>query len=121
MFARPASQIIARMRKPTLAAQFIPRSSGAVLQLSQARARFSSTEAPNEPRPKGSLDIKNFYKTFGRPIAKVFLMAIFTYQLAYYFWVRLEQNEIRSEMQAIINELETRIEALEQAKTPKKR
>ncbi|KAI1429432.1 hypothetical protein F5Y12DRAFT_709915 [Xylaria sp. FL1777] len=42
---------------------------------------------------------KTFYKTFGRPIAKVFLMAIFTYQLAYYFWVRLEQDEMRAEMQ----------------------
>ena len=29
-------------------------------------------------------------------------MAIFTYQLAYYFWVRLEQNEIRSEMQGVL-------------------
>ncbi len=26
-------------------------------------------------------------------------MAIFTYQLVYYFWVRLEQDEIRAEMQ----------------------
>ncbi|KAI0502978.1 hypothetical protein F5B22DRAFT_631113 [Xylaria bambusicola] len=115
MFSKSAGQIIARMRNRKLSASLIPRSG------LQVRARFSSTQAPNEPRPTGSLDHKNFYKTFGRPIAKVFLMAIFTYQLAYYFWVRLEQNEIRSEMQAIITDLETRIEALEQAKTQKKR
>ncbi|KAI1647246.1 uncharacterized protein F4817DRAFT_365385 [Daldinia loculata] len=39
-----------------------------------------------------------FYKTFGRPIAKVLLVAVFTYQVAYYFWVRLEQDETRAEM-----------------------
>lgn len=42
-----------------------------------------------------------FYRTFGRPIFKVFLLAIFTYQLAYYFWVRLEQDEIKSEMRGM--------------------
>lgn len=47
------------------------------------------------------LQHKTFYKTFGRPIAKVFLMAIFTYQVAYYFWVRLEQDEIRGEMEGM--------------------
>jgi hypothetical protein len=26
-------------------------------------------------------------------------MAIFTYQLAYFFWVKLEQDETRAEMQ----------------------
>ena len=41
----------------------------------------------------------SFYKTFGRPMAKVFLVAVFTYQLAYYWWVRLEQDEIKREMQ----------------------
>ncbi|KAH8161734.1 hypothetical protein CIB48_g6501 [Xylaria polymorpha] len=59
---------------------------------------------------------KTFYKTFGRPIAKVFLMAIFTYQLLYYFWVKLEQDEVRAEMEATISDLEARIEQLEQAK-----
>lgn len=32
-------------------------------------------------------------------MAKVFLLAIFTYQFTYYWWVRLEHNEIKSEMQ----------------------
>ncbi|KAI5924317.1 hypothetical protein F4810DRAFT_709652 [Camillea tinctor] len=39
-----------------------------------------------------------FYATFGRPIFKTILISIFTYQLAYYFWVRLENNEIKDEM-----------------------
>lgn len=36
-----------------------------------------------------------FYKTFARPIAKVLLMATFTYQLAYWAWVKLEKDEVR--------------------------
>lgn len=36
-----------------------------------------------------------FYKTFGRPIAKVFLGAVFTYQAVYLFWVKLETDEIK--------------------------
>ena len=34
-----------------------------------------------------------FYKTFTRPIAKVLLMATFTYQLAYWGWQKLEKEE----------------------------
>lgn len=36
-----------------------------------------------------------FYKSFGRPIAKVFLGAVFTYQLAYWLWVKLETDEVK--------------------------
>lgn len=40
-----------------------------------------------------------FYKTFGRPMLKVFLMAVFTYQLAYWAWAKLEADEITAERQ----------------------
>jgi len=36
-----------------------------------------------------------FYKTFTRPIAKVLLMATFTYQLVYWGWVKLETDEVK--------------------------
>ena len=36
-----------------------------------------------------------FYKSFGRPIAKVFLGAVFTYQVVYWGWVKLETDEIK--------------------------
>ncbi|GAW25589.1 hypothetical protein SAMD00023353_0901830 [Rosellinia necatrix] len=113
MFARPTRQIIAPLRAPMPPFNLFARYRAA-RQL--PRARFSSTQASHEPEPQGSLNHKTFYKTFGRPIAKVFLMAIFMYQLAYYFWVRLEHDEIRAEMNATISDLETRIERLEQAK-----
>ncbi|KAI9792109.1 MAG: hypothetical protein M1816_003091 [Peltula sp. TS41687] len=38
-----------------------------------------------------------FYKDFGRPIAKVFFGATFTYQVLYYVWVKLETEEIKAE------------------------
>jgi hypothetical protein len=48
-------------------------------------------EADND-RCKGE-----FYKTFTRPVAKCLLLAMFTYQLAYYAWVKLETDEIKTE------------------------
>ncbi|KAI0852228.1 hypothetical protein F5Y00DRAFT_191480 [Daldinia vernicosa] len=66
-------------------------------QLQRPRARFSSSSpAPGgqeAPSPNAQ-----FWKTFGRPIAKVLLVAVFTYQLAYYGWVRLEQDETRAKI-----------------------
>ncbi|KAI1776075.1 hypothetical protein F4818DRAFT_440448 [Hypoxylon cercidicola] len=90
----------------------------------QLQQRFSSSQPqpqPQAPAPEGFLSrfyrnaesASQFFRTFGRPIAKVFLLAIFTYQVAYYFWVRAEQDEIRSEMRATISALEARIEQLE--------
>jgi hypothetical protein len=38
-----------------------------------------------------------FYKQFTRPIAKVLLLAVFTYQFAYWGWTKLETDEIRAE------------------------
>lgn len=40
-----------------------------------------------------------FYQTFGRPIAKVFLMSTFIYQLTYWAWAKLEKDEIHAEKQ----------------------
>lgn len=36
-----------------------------------------------------------FYRSFGRPIAKVFLGAVVTYQTVYWVWVKLETDEIK--------------------------
>ena len=38
-----------------------------------------------------------FYRSFGRPIGKVFLGAVFTYQIVYWGWVKLETDEIKEE------------------------
>jgi hypothetical protein len=59
----------------------------------QPRRLYSAPSAP----PSGTGEKQSFYKTFSRPVFKVGLMAIFTYQLAYYAWVRLETDEAKAE------------------------
>ncbi|KAK9414444.1 putative Inner membrane assembly complex subunit 17 [Seiridium unicorne] len=81
----------------------------------QPQTRFYSQSAglrPSQQQP-------SFYKTFSRPIFKVALMAIFTYQLAFYAWTKLETDEIRADAAATIADLEKRIEVLEQSKAGK--
>ena len=43
----------------------------------------------------------DFYKTFTRPVAKCLLMAMLTYQLAYFAWVKLETDEVKEERQGM--------------------
>jgi hypothetical protein len=38
-----------------------------------------------------------FYQSFGMPIAKCFLGAIFTYQVVYWSWMKLESLEERKD------------------------
>jgi hypothetical protein len=35
----------------------------------------------------------SIYKDFGRPFAKVFLMAVFVYQALYWTWMKMEKDE----------------------------
>lgn len=68
--------------------------------------RFASSE-PQQPSP-----LSQFYKDFTRPVAKVLLMAMFTYQLAYWGWVKLEQDEIRAEREGEVARLEAQVAKL---------
>ncbi|EPE09731.1 hypothetical protein F503_07507 [Ophiostoma piceae UAMH 11346] len=58
----------------------------------------------------------SFFKTFGRPIAKVSLMAVFAYQLVFFAWMKLETDDIRSSRNAEIASLETQVKELQAAK-----
>ncbi|ROW09196.1 hypothetical protein VPNG_05666 [Cytospora leucostoma] len=84
---RPSSRIAAPIRAPI-------------------QRRFASSE-PQQPSP-----IAEFYKTFTRPVAKVLLMAMFTYQLVYWGWVKLEQDEITAEREGEIAKLEAEVKRL---------
>ncbi|KUJ15575.1 uncharacterized protein LY89DRAFT_735676 [Mollisia scopiformis] len=74
--------------------------------------RFNSTQAGQKPVSPHV----GFYKTFTRPVAKVLLMATFTYQLAYWGWVKLEKDEIKREKSAELEGLEKQLGDLTKAK-----
>ncbi|KAK6832963.1 hypothetical protein PG989_004139 [Apiospora arundinis] len=103
--ATAAARSLSR-RLPSPAAAMTTKST---TQFLLPRSRFYSSSSAEPER-------KSFIKVFGRPIFKVALMAIFTYQLAYYGWLRLEQNETRGVLNDTIADLETRIAELERAK-----
>ena len=69
---------------------------------------------PREP-PKQPSRVGAFYKSFSAPILKCFLGALFTYQLAYFGWMKLEAieeaqlkreeiKELRGELAGAMNE-----------------
>jgi hypothetical protein len=49
--------------------------------------------SPPNPNDKPPSRVAAFYKTFSYPVLKCFLGALFTYQLAYYLWFKLEVVE----------------------------
>ncbi|KAG9512729.1 hypothetical protein KCV07_g9251, partial [Aureobasidium melanogenum] len=83
---------------------------------SSSRAAFSTLRplrqqptyqppTPSEPENPH----RAFYKSFGRPIAKVFLMALFTYQVLHYAWLRLESMEEKEEKTTELQGLEAQL------------
>ncbi|KAI4844464.1 hypothetical protein E4T44_06176 [Aureobasidium sp. EXF-8845] len=71
---------------------------------------------PSEPEPDNPH--RAFYKSFGRPIAKVFFMALFTYQVLHFTWLKLESMEEKEEKTAELEGLEGELRAV--AKNVKK-
>ncbi|KAJ4388992.1 hypothetical protein N0V93_006454 [Gnomoniopsis smithogilvyi] len=86
----------------TLAGRAIRPSTRCLVVPRPLQRRFASSE--QQPS-----HLAQFYKTFTRPVAKVLLMAFFTYQLAYWAWVKLEADEIMAEREAYIAQLEDEI------------
>ncbi|KAL2068672.1 hypothetical protein VTL71DRAFT_15010 [Oculimacula yallundae] len=84
------------------------RRGGGIAARVAKQTRFNTTEAGQ----KTVSPHVGFYKTFTRPVAKVLLMATFTYQLAYWGWVYLEKGEIRRQKTAEIEGLEKELVAL---------
>ncbi|TVY58112.1 Inner membrane assembly complex subunit 17 [Lachnellula cervina] len=81
-------------------------------RLLQMQTRANSSQVPEK---EVSPHI-GFYKTFSRPIAKVLLMATFTYQVAYWGWVYLEKGEIKAQKTAELEGLEKELKGLTDAK-----
>ncbi|KAJ0308256.1 uncharacterized protein N0V96_003818 [Colletotrichum fioriniae] len=85
-------------------------------QMPRAALRLYSTSVDGEKRPS---IVGTFYKTFTRPVLKVLLMATLTYQIAYWTWTKLEQDEIRGEKSKEIEGLEARVAELQAGKERK--
>ncbi|KAF4585475.1 hypothetical protein GQ602_004780 [Ophiocordyceps camponoti-floridani] len=80
-----------------------------VLQRSLIQRGYSSA-ATKQPSPTS-----RFYGTFSRPIAKTLLLAVFTYQLTYWSWAKLEADDIRASDQETISRLEGQVRSLAEA------
>ncbi|RAR01214.1 hypothetical protein DDE82_006673 [Stemphylium lycopersici] len=75
----------------------------------------STGQAPPPPLPpKEPSRVGAYYGTFGSPILKCFLGALFTYQITYYLWYKLETIEethaARSEVAELQQELRQALE-----------
>ncbi|RDI79567.1 hypothetical protein Vi05172_g10444 [Venturia inaequalis] len=89
-------------------------------------ARFNSTkpqyQAPNPTPATPSPDSppvnphRAFYKAWGIPLVKVFLGAMFTYQVLYYGWLKLESIEQKKEKDAEMKLLEGQLAELTASK-----
>ncbi|KAL4902518.1 hypothetical protein BDW74DRAFT_157954 [Aspergillus multicolor] len=50
---------------------------------------------PQQPEPSAYKEGMSRYKAFASPFAKVFLGAVFTYQVIYWTWVKLDMEEVK--------------------------
>ncbi|KAF3044714.1 hypothetical protein E8E12_009628 [Didymella heteroderae] len=85
-----------------------------LLRVSAPRRNFTQTSrrnldmeppAPQPQEPKRPSKVGAFYKTFSAPLLKCFLGALFTYQLAYFGWMKLETIEEAHDKRTEINGL----------------
>lgn len=83
--------------------QIITRSTRRNLSI-EPQAPPPSPQPPKEPSRVGA-----FYKSFSAPILKCFLGALFTYQLAYFGWMKLETIEETHSKQAEIKGLQNEL------------
>ncbi|KAA8893469.1 hypothetical protein FN846DRAFT_978745 [Sphaerosporella brunnea] len=77
-----------------------------------ASARVSLRRNYSGSPPKQASPHIAIYKEFGRPFAKVFLMAVFTYQTLYWGWLKMEKDDEKRTKNAEIAKLEDEVAKL---------
>ena len=77
----------------------------------------NSTYQPPEP-PQSSNRHRTFYRTFGRPLGKNFLIAVVTFQVIYWSWLKLESLDTKEEKNEEIQSLESELKSLTKGKSP---
>ena len=87
----------------------------ALLQPTSRRTE-ATYQAPNDPeasrKERNRQNHRNFYKVFGRPIARNFLIAVATYQILYFSWLKLESMETKKDGEDEIRQLEGELKGL---------
>ncbi|KAL4784256.1 hypothetical protein BJX76DRAFT_357218 [Aspergillus varians] len=65
--------------------------------LTTTHTRLNAGTPPNPPpqQPSAYKEGMSRYKLFASPFAKVFLGAVFTYQVIYWTWVKLEMEDVK--------------------------
>lgn len=84
--------------------------------LTVLRNRYS-TQPPTPTSTEGRNLHRTFYSSFGAPILKVFLGAVFTYQLLYWSWLKLESLELKKEKDDEVKGLEEQLRGLKGVKS----
>lgn len=103
------------MLTPRLPRQIL--SSRVSLVKDPTRRPQSTYQPPTPPEPRTGKDRhRDFYKTFGRPLAKNFLIAVATYQILYFTWLKLESYETKREGEGEVKKVEGELKALVGAK-----
>lgn len=75
--------------------------------------RLESTYQPPSPNPKSGSDRhRDFYRTFGRPLAKNFLIAVAAYQVLYFSWLKLESYEVKKQGEGEVKKVEGELRGL---------
>lgn len=86
------------------------------LMRSPLTKRWQSSPTYQAPKPTNSNIPSNphrsFYRTFGRPIVKNFLIAILTYQVIYYSWMKLDSLDVKKTKTEELRALEGEVRAL---------
>jgi hypothetical protein len=74
--------------------------------------RAQSTSSYRPPAPPPSNPHRSFYRTFGRSLAKNFLIAVATFQVLYIGWIKLENMAVKKDKEAELRGLEKEVREL---------
>jgi hypothetical protein len=82
--------------------------------------RTNATYQPPSQGPAKSNPHRDFYKGFGRPVAYNFLIALATFQVLHWSWLKLESIETKHNTDAEVNTLEEELKGLTLSKETSK-
>lgn len=75
----------------------------------------STYQAPTPPKSQSNPH-RDFYRQFGLVTFKNFLIAMFTYQVIYWSWLKLESEETKRQMGGEVKSLEGEIRRMSKEK-----